>query len=238
VRDTRLAVILERLRIAAFKVEGPASMHALLDNFLLLRLGMQIESNFPGIRFGGVLTCDFMSHPPISPFSSPSSVFTSQQREGWRQLHFVINIDHRMGEGQHWTAICVESNGREGSVEYVDSFGDPPTEGRVKGSRAWVGITDEHGTFESRMGSWLGEVCEAYKRGGVMMRRFVNGTQYQATRDARNCGVYAALYLLARANDIPPEEFVSAKIGTEQIERQRAKLYSGSMGYHPSPPNT
>jgi len=250
-KGTRLEPALMRLKDIAFKPAGPKELDALLDNFLLIRMGMQIEANIGEqspqgpIRFGGVMTFDFMIPPKVYEFFSPSSVYEDWSQRRWHQLHLILNLDHRMGKGQHWTAMCIEidGTGRRGSaaqpsrasIEYFDSYGRPPPSGMIRGSRPWPEITTKDGLFLSRLDEWTTEVRADFIQHGISAQRLINTTRHQAFGDTANCGVYSTLFLIARAKGVSFSDFNSHPIPTEEIVAQRDRLYRRTEGYDPKP---
>lgn len=230
---------LEKIRLIAFRADGPKDLSALLDSFLLIRMCVQIAANHPRVNFGGILTCDFMIPPITSKFGTPSAVVASWKERAWDQLHFVLNLDHRMGAGQHWLAVCVDipRDTEKGSVEYFDSYGMPPSSGLIQGSRPWPQLTDSSGRFLSRVDEWLIEVRKAFQAAGVGLQLKINETDHQSAKDFSNCGVYATYYLLSRAQRIPFETINSRAISTAEITKQRDALYHRTDEYEPSLPN-
>lgn len=262
-KGTRLEALLERIRAVAFKAQGPRELDALLDNFLITRMCLQVEANATmRITFGGVLTYDFMIPPPTTPLFSPAAVYQSWASSGWRQMHLVLNLDHRMGEGQHWTAICIEvapapspaaavdrgvtrdsatddgdatPAAGDGSIEYFDSYGIAPPNGLIRGSRPWRGITTSDGRFLSRLDEWIGDVRRDFIAHGIPMRRRVNTMQHQESADAASCGVYATYFLYRRSTGVSFDEFNSRAIPMREITAQRDRLYLRTDGYTPTP---
>lgn len=249
-RDTVYESIVHRIREMAFKVDGPLSTTALLDNFLLIRMCRQIEKNYKGIRFGGVVTYDFMIPPIIGKYGSPRAVYACWEKNKWNQLQFILNVDHRMGGGQHWVALIVAMEGgaeakkgtessssiMTGCIEYFDSYGSPPMSGLVTGSYPYSGITDPKGQFLSRMDEWIEEVRGEFIKRGIGMKYRYNETCHQEGKDKFNCGVYSILFLRARAKRISFVEFNSKRISMTEITEQREKLYSPKARYEPTPP--
>jgi len=235
VRDTVYESIVKRIQEIAFKAEGPPELDALLDNFLLIRICRQIEANFSGIRFGGVLTYDFMVPPIISLYGTPREVWKDYDARRWDQMHFIFNVDHRMGTGQHWTSMVIDIGERE--VQYFDSYGIPPFDGLVQGSRPYRGITDGGGRFLSLMREWIDDVRGVFIGKGIPLRFIYNTTVHQGSRDRSNCGPYAAFFLRQRAKRRPFNEINSSPISFVKIQKVRDELYRRTSNYDPSTAN-
>jgi hypothetical protein len=234
-----------------------------LDSFIITRIGVQLEMNYEGVEFGGVLTNDFMMSPPIGRYSDPMVIakrmvgqlnepqstltgthdfITTGPTGPLRQLQFILNTDHRLGEGIHWVAICISMPDHKFDppqthpmVEYIDSFGDPPANGMVIGSVS-RSITDGDGNFRSELGTWLRRVTDALsEKSKLPASLFINKVHYQDEDDYSNCGVYAVMYLRARAIGVMPDNFTEARITREQIERERRNQYLPVKVYNPTP---
>jgi hypothetical protein len=223
-----------RIKEVAFKIDGPVELTALLDSFLIIRLCRQLEANHQGVKFGGVLTIDFMIPPLISIYGAPVEVWKDFEANRWKQLQMVFNIDHRMGTGQHWTSMTIDSEHSE--IEYFDSYGLPPPDGILVGSRAYKNITDEQGRFLSLLRNWINEVRLAFVHHGLPLRFVYNTTRHQAPKDQSNCGPYSILFLALRAKQVPFSRITAQTITTEEIERIRNRLYRRSPDYVPTLP--
>jgi len=234
VRGTEYEPLILRIKDMAFKAEGPESLTALLDNFLIIRVCRQLVGNYEGIRFGGVLTIDFMIPPMISPFGDPKLIWKDYSKMKWGQFHLVLNIDHRMGTGQHWTALIIDPEAKE--IQYFDSYGLPPIDGIVHGSRVYPGITDEQGRFLSLLRNWINDVRRLFVEHGITMKHVYNTTCHQARHDQSNCGPYSLLFLSMRADGKPFSAIEERVITTKEIEEMRGKLYKRSKEYRPIPP--
>lgn len=229
VKNTAYEPLVHRIKEIAFKAKGPGELNALLDNFLLIRMGKQMEANYTGIKFGGVLTYDFMIPPLLSRYGSPQLLVADWKRDQWEQFHMILNVDHRMGMGQHWVAMVISIP--DNTIEYVDSYGQPPMSGLVHGSKVYPGITDKEGMFLSRLDEWIEEVRIGFISKGVAMKSVYGTMLHQERQDLSNCGVYATLYLKARAKRIPFDEFNSRPISMVQIRKQRSRLYTPTHDY-------
>jgi len=234
VRGTEYEPIVLRIKEMAFKVEGPESLNALLDNFLIIRICRQLSSNYPGVRFGGVLTIDFMIPPLSSPFGDPKAVWKDFSSTKWGQFQLVLNVDHRMGTGQHWTALIVDAEAKE--IQYFDSYGMPPTDGILSGSRPYPGIADEQGRFLSLLRNWINDVRLLFVEHGIAMKFVYNTTCHQARRDQSNCGPYSLLFLALRSKGMSFSSITKEVITTKEIEELRGKMYKRVKDYRPVPP--
>ena len=235
VKGTVYEPIMLRIKELAFKVEGPAELTALLDSFLIIRLCRQLEGNYEKIQFGGVLTIDFMIPPIISIFGKAGEVWKSYDRDKWTQLQFVFNVDHRMGMGQHWTALIIDTE--HSQIEYFDSYGLPPPDGILVGSRPYHDLTDEQGRFLSLLRHWINDVRQSFVHHGIALRFVYNTTRHQAPKDQSNCGPYAILFLALRAKKIPFALITRDTITTAEIEKIRNRLYKRTPEYKPIPPS-
>lgn len=234
VRGTVYEPVVLRIKEIAFKAAGPAELTALLDNFLIIRLCRQLEANNEGVRFAGVLTADFMIPPLISRYGQPAAVWTDWREKGWKQLQFVFNIDHRMGGGQHWTALVIDMESRE--MQYFDSFGAQPPNGLVHASRPYDSITDEKGRFLSLLKRWIEDVAKQAPSKPLAV--VCNTTQHQAVTDRSNCGPYSVLFLALRARRVPFDRINREAITMPVIERMRDRLYRRTPDYQPLPPTS
>lgn len=234
VRGTVYESVVLRIKEAAFKIEGPEDLTALLDNFLIIRICRQLEVNYPGEKFGGVLTVDFMTQPITSIYGTPREVWNDYSSNNWNKFQMVFNIDHRMGVGQHWTSFLIDA--KNGTMEYFDSYGAPPPDGILTGSRIYKGITDEKGRFISMLRNWMNDVREEFILHGLPLKFIYNTTCHQAPDDQSNCGPYAILFLALRSKDVSFQRITKEVITTEEIERIRNKLYRRSPDYVPTPP--
>lgn len=234
VRGTMYEPVVLRIRDMAFKVDGPGELTALLDSFLIIRLCRQIEGNYKGVKFGGVLTIDFMNSPPISEYGDPMGVWRDYRENKWRQLQFIFNIDHRMGTGQHWTALVVDMDAKQ--VQYFDSYGQTPPDGILVGSRVYKGITDEQGRFLSMLNTWINDVRAVFISHGIALGFDYNTKCHQAPRDQSNCGPYAIVFLALRAKGVALDAVKKNLITTAEITAVRDRLYRRTSNYHPVPP--
>ena len=234
VKGTVYESVVRRIKEVAFKVEGPAELTALLDSFLIIRLCHQLEVNYAKIKFGGVLTVDFMIPPTISIYGDPAEVWKDYSINKWDQLQFVFNIDHRMGIGQHWTSMVIDIPGS--AIEYFDSYGLPPPDGILVGSRPYRLITDASGRFLSLLRNWINDVRQEFVQHGLPLRFIHNTTRHQADHDQSNCGPYSILFLALRAQKIPFNRINRNAITMEEIVKIRNRLYRRTETYKPTPP--
>ena len=234
VEGTPYESIVTRIRELAFKPKGPQDLDALLDNFILMHLGLQVEAGYPGVKFGGVLTYDFMINPVTSVFGYPQTITESYSKTKWDKLQFILNMDHRMGVGTHWVALCI--NTKDGQMEYTDSYGRPPSGGLIQSSRVCPPITDERGRYVSLLVEWINSVQTEFIKIGVMMKFVYNERQHQEVRDKSNCGVYAALAIIASAENQNFFDFNSRHISMNQISSIRERLYKRTPGYRATLP--
>jgi len=230
-RGTPYEAVVARIRDMAFKAEGPKSMTALLDSFLIIRLCRQIEQLGEGVKFGGLLTVDFMLDPPLSVFANPEVLLRDYKKDKWNQFQLMFNVDHRMGTGLHWTAVVVDTASRE--IEYFDSFGRAPPDGRIQGSRSYRGLTDDHGFFETSMHKWLNSVRLAFIKNDIEMRFKYNTTPHQSSFDFSNCGPYSLHFLRLRASGKSFDEINATPISSVAMEKERKLLYEPTDGYVP-----
>lgn len=228
--------IVTRIREMAFKVDGPESLTALLDSFLIIRICRQISGNNDGTKFGGVYTVDFMIPPIIGMYGDPKMVWKDYRKEKWKQLQLVLNIDHRMGTGQHWTALTIAMDEDRGQIQYFDSYGQSPPDGAQHGSRPYRDITDEQGQFLSLLGTWINDVRKSFMEQGVAMGYVHNTTCHQSSRDQSNCGPYSLVFLALRAKGVPFSSINGEAITMKEIEATRSKLYRRAQDYKPTPP--
>jgi hypothetical protein len=87
VKGTPYEVLIQSIRDRAFSPTGPLALTALLDNFLLTRICIQIEdasieakktnTSLPRVKFGGVLTYDFNIPPPTTSWADPENVLSA-----------------------------------------------------------------------------------------------------------------------------------------------------------------
>ena len=47
------------------------------------------------------------------------------------KISFILNLDNSKGKGTHWVAVFIDLSFDQ-SLEYLDSFGEPPTENFMK----------------------------------------------------------------------------------------------------------
>ncbi|RLI96376.1 MAG: hypothetical protein DRP00_05400 [Candidatus Aenigmatarchaeota archaeon] len=233
-KDTPYESTVELIKEIAFKPEGPYDLSAFLDNFLLTRIGFQIQYNYEGVRFGGVLSYDFMVPPTTSIYGSPREVWESYSslkgtNEEWDRLQFILNTDHRMGYGEHWVALVVSV--WEGIIQYYDSYGDPPITGWIQSTRPYPGITDEKGRYISRLWEWIEAVQAEFIQRGIPLRFVYNEYQQQSSTDKVSCGVYSILSLILNANRVSFESANRRKITRADIERVRPSLYKRIHNY-------
>lgn len=233
VRGTPYESVVARIKELAFKPKGPRELDALLDNFLLIHLGLQIEAAHPECHFGGVLTYDFMIPPYTTVYASPKEVASGSKK--WKKLMLVLNVDHRMGMGIHWVSLVVDVPA--GEIQYNDSYGNPPLSGQIQSSRPYPRITDSQGRFVSLLGEWIREVQVAFVREGTPMRFVYNRTRHQEKQDHSNCGVYAMMALNASAEGISFEKQNARPIPMEVVTAAREKMYKRSAGYKASLPS-
>jgi hypothetical protein len=226
--------IVKRIRMVAMQTPGPEDIDALLDNFLLIRLGKQIEANYKDVKFAGVLTYDFMIPPTTSVYGEPSKVWDSFQKDKWKRLQFILNIDHRMGRGIHWVSMIVDAEMKE--LQYSDSTGLPPLDGLLRSSAVFPGITDERGRYLSLITQWITDVCGIFTARGHPLRLIYNDTKHQLPSDRSGCGTYAVLALMVSAERRPFDKFNSQPISRDQIRGVRQKLFrrNGSTIFQPA----
>jgi hypothetical protein len=229
VKGTPYESIVRRIKELAFKPKGPYELTALLDSFMLVHIGLQIEAGYEGIKFGGALAYDFMIPPIISSFGSPKAVAESHRKEKWKKLQFLLNIDHRMGTGLHWVALCINTS--DGQIEYTDSYGQPPMGGLIRSSRPYPGITNSSGQYLSLIDEWIRDVQTEFIKGGVPMKFVYNRTRHQEDRDHSNCGVYAVVALVASAENRSFIRQNSQSISMVEISAIRERLYRRTPGY-------
>jgi hypothetical protein len=229
VRGTPYESIVRRIKELAFKPKGPYELTALLDSFMLVHIGLQIESGYPGLKFGGALSYDFMIPPITSSFGSPKAVVESYHKEKWKKLQFLLNIDHRMGTGLHWVALCVNTTDEQ--IEYTDSYGQPPMGGLIRSSRPYPGITNSSGQYLSLINEWVQDVQTEFIKGGVPMKFVYNHMRHQENRDRSNCGVYAVVALVASAENRSFIRQNSQSISMVEISAVRERLYRRTPGY-------
>lgn len=223
-----------RIREMAFKPDGPADNNVMMDSFLLIRLGMQLQENFGHIEFGGVLTYDFMINPTTSLYGDPKEVYKSQVEKKWTKLQFILNTDHRMGVGRHWVAMVV--NMTEHQIQYADSFGDPPLSGLLKSDRRYTGVTDSEGHFLTFLRDWMSEVKCDFISHGVPMSTVYTDLSVQSTKDEINCGVYAILTLVLNAKGVEFKVANSQHVTTSKIREVRGLLFEKIPNYKPTHP--
>lgn len=234
VRGTPYESTVMRIRDIAFQASGPYDLDALLDNFLIIRICRQMESNYSGVKFAGVVTADFMMPPPTTMFGDAKEVWKDYAEHKWKQLHFVLNTDHRMGEGIHWTSFIIDAE--NGEIQYFDSYGLPPFDGKLRGTTVVKGLTDASGTFTSLMRNWINDVRTEFIKHGHPMKFVQNMTRHQAPGDMSNCGPYAVLFLSLRAKGKSFGEITGRQITTEEITKLRSYLYHRDKDYQPSLP--
>jgi len=235
-KGTEFESLIYRIRELAFKLEGPGDLAALLDSFILFRVGRQIAYNTkpPGrIVFGGVLTYDFNTPPATSTWAHPEAIVRSWLEDKWGQMHFIFNTDHRAGEGVHWTALAISPE--SGTIEYFDSYGELPRSGFVKGTPTSA-LPD--GMFLSLMQEWINAVILAFGKINKHIKFTYNETTHQEDSDRSNCGPYCLLYLVWRAKKHTLDEINKSPISQEMITSMREKLYIPASDYDfPIPKN-
>lgn len=239
-KGTSYEMVIEKIRDIAFKVDGPEGANALLDTCVLIRLARQLEANHAGIRFGGLMTIDFMTPPAFKPYGDPHAVIEDFEKNRWKQMHFIFNLDHRMGRGTHWTALVIDVE--KGELQYFDSAGRPPPDGRCHGSTIEPGWTDREGYFQAYLGRWMTDVRDHFSstfssRDGRRMRVVYNATQHQFASDESNCGVYSILFLTLRTAGESMEAINRARITKKVIEKMRSILYQPTSSYRPIMPD-
>ncbi|MFA5091125.1 MAG: Ulp1 family isopeptidase [Candidatus Paceibacterota bacterium] len=139
-----------------------------------------------------------------------------------------------MGTGQHWTALIVDAEAKE--IQYFDSYGMPPTDGILSGSRPYPGIADEQGRFLSLLRNWINDVRLLFVEHGIAMKFVYNTTCHQARRDQSNCGPYSLLFLALRSKGMSFSSITKEVITTKEIEELRGKMYKRVKDYRPVPP--
>jgi hypothetical protein len=226
---TPYEAVARRIKELAFKPKGPSQLDALLDNFLLIHIGLQIENAYSDSCFGGVLTYDFMIPPMTTTYGSPSTVVEAHSKSGWKRLLFILNTDHRMGVGIHWVSLVVDVPA--GEIQYTDSYGYPPVSGQMTSSRPHPPVTDSRGHFVSLLGEWIREVQIGFVRKGIPMRFAYNKTRHQERGDYSNCGVYAVVAINASAEGKSFALTNSKPISMETIVSMRERIYRRTNGY-------
>ena len=91
---------------------------------------------------------------------------------------YVVNYDEHDKPGSHWVAIYVQN----GSVEYFDSYGQPPLDKRLK---TFVGENFTYNPFQLQQA--LGNACGFY-------------CTYYILKRSRKSTTYDILSLLTRTN--------------------------------------
>jgi hypothetical protein len=112
-------------------------------------------------------------------------------------LGFIMNLDKSDGPGNHWVAVYISGD----SVEYFDSFGDPPTE-----------------QFKKDIKKFLENM-----KVPVLMKFKINKIQWQ-NADSSSCGWHSIQFLDNRFNGVPfvnSTKFINkSKEGEENLKKE------------------
>jgi predicted nucleic acid-binding Zn-ribbon protein len=122
-------------------------------------------------HFRGVFSFDELDKVTDLPLKEPSS--------------FVINLDKSTGPGTHWVALYIDPRPGTRSIEYVDSFGDPPPKR----------VNDAITKMVKREFSHLPGLLQ-FKTNGVKLQSVTSP----------NCGFFAIDFIRKRSNGVPFQE--------------------------------
>jgi len=234
--DTPYEAAVLRIKEIAFKPSGPKDIDALLDNFLLIHICMQIESAYSNVQFGGALTYDFMIPPATTKYGDPANVLSSYRQNKWKRLQFILNTDHRMGVGVHWTTLTIDVSASQ--IQYYDPHGNMPMTGLIKSSRICPGTTDDRGMFLSLLIDWIQDVQTIFSKHNMPLVFAFNPIRHQEKGDYRSCGAYTVMSLLLNARNISFDKANSLHITLDEIRKIRSLIYRPVHGYTAEYPET
>lgn len=214
----------QAIRELSILPDGPASDKQMMDNFILFRVSRQICRNVgENCMFGGLLMLDFATDSYKTIWNDPMSVYESYNDVGWNQLHIILNTDSSKGIGKHWQLISVCLDAMPMSLEFFDSYGQPPPSGETRGS--------DGTTFVSKLPLWLDEVTKIFTYNKLPLTFKFNHTGHQEPSDHVNCGVYCLMEMERRCAGESMEQISSRPVGKKEITKLREKYFLPEEDY-------
>ena len=209
---------------ARFKPPGPRDSTDLLDNFKIDAVLQGWAQRFP--RFynfpfcmmdfyetrGALATTDVAS---ILRGEAPQTVGAGAAAPSARPCDTfacVLNTDVSSGRGKHWVAVFGDCRGRDWSVEYFNSAGNPPPPPVTR----WMEEAAE------KLRALRGAEPGRYGQGGVAA---VPVTDLRHQESQTECGVYVLYYIRRRLEGAPYAVFQETPTADDEMMGFRRHLF-------------
>jgi hypothetical protein len=214
-----LGDIASRELVERFKTPGPRDTTELLSNEHIDRVLARWAREFPDFFNCPFAMMDFekqnyrlsrVSLPDVYEGGEPQRVHPGEEVcRPCRTFACVLNTDVSSGKGKHWVALFVDKRGRDWTVEYFNSAGNPPPAPVVR----WMeSAAQDLRAYRARRGG-----------AGKVTSLPVTATVHQRSRT--ECGPYTLFYVRTRLEGVPHHFFDRERVSDQTMQKFRRHLF-------------